>query len=222
MVLTFDYRQRLSLRKYQDCGTSPAQSVSNHPSLSHLQIFATHELSKVFHLTFRGGKIRQGFDTICAGAVQARKKEPCHADVSSTRQGSIFSGDLLSQHFFHKLRDIFCQCHTDIAHAMIAVESDLLLHSHCIVFFQAVPQRHYHMFARCDIISTSNYDTHIPILHIFKGICKAIRFFMCIRILVDGFQSVTLKNTSFLYQSPEPFPLPMKQIIGRIIGGASG
>ena len=28
MVLTFDYRQRLSLRKYQDCGTSPAQSVS--------------------------------------------------------------------------------------------------------------------------------------------------------------------------------------------------
>ena len=27
-VLTFDYRQRLSLRKYQDCGTSPAQSVS--------------------------------------------------------------------------------------------------------------------------------------------------------------------------------------------------
>ena len=75
------------------------------------------------------------------------------------------------------------------------------------------------LLARCDIISTSNYDTHIPILHIFKGICKAIRFFMCIRILVDGFQSVTLKNTSFLYQSPEPFPLPMKQIIGRIIGG---
>ena len=102
---------------------------------------------------------------------------------------------------------------------MIAVESDLLLHSHCIVFFQAVPQRHYHMFARCDIISTSNYDSHIPILHLFKGICKAIRFFMCIRILVDGFQSVTVKNTSFLYQSPEPFSLPMKQIIGRIIGG---
>ena len=47
-------------------------TVSNHPSLSHLQIFATHELSKVFHLTFRGGKIRQGFDTICAGAVQAQ------------------------------------------------------------------------------------------------------------------------------------------------------
>ena len=81
MVLTFDYRQRLSLRKYQDCGTSPAQSVSNHPSLSHLQIFATHELSKVFHLTFKGGKIRQGFDTICAGAVQAQTD--CKGDVRS-------------------------------------------------------------------------------------------------------------------------------------------
>ena len=81
MVLTFDYRQRLSLRKYQDCGTSPVQSVSNHPSLSHLQIFATHELSKVFHLTFRGGKIRQGFDTICAGAVQAQTD--CKGDARS-------------------------------------------------------------------------------------------------------------------------------------------
>ena len=185
MVLTFDYRQRLSLRKYQDCGTSPAQSVNSQPPPS---LFQTSQ----------------------------NRQSGIHS------AGFIFSGDLLSQYFFHKLRDIFCQCHTDITHAMIAVKSDLLLHSHCIVFFQAVPQRHYHMFARCDIISTSNYDTHIPILHIFKGICKAIRFFMCIRILVDGFQSVTLKNTSFLYQSPEPFPLPMKQIIGRIIGGASG
>ena len=81
MVLTFDYRQRLSLRKYQDCGTSPAQSVSNQPPPSLIYNSSTHELSKVFHLTFRGGKIRQGFDTICAGAVQAQTD--CKGDVRS-------------------------------------------------------------------------------------------------------------------------------------------